>query len=251
MAITNRSQFTEYCLRALGGGVVKVDMTPEQVSDRVDDALMYFREFNSNATLRELLKHKVTQADIDNKYIPIPDNVFYLTDVLPIADKFDLFTGTGQVIKQQMNDFIWGGSDTQFGLTNYMATRNYLEDVRLLLGANKNPHFEYNRYTDKLVFDADILGKRVKKDQYIVFEAHTIIPESNTQIWEDTYLKKYAIVLLKKQWGQNLMKFEGMQLNSGMSVQGRQFYDDAVTEIAELEEKMRETYEVPPLIVMG
>jgi hypothetical protein len=64
-------------------------------------------------------------------------------------------------------------------------------------------------------------------------------------------LKRYFTALCKKQWGQNLIKFQGVQLPGGVQLNGRQIYDDGVKEIEELRSKMSSDYEMPPLDMIG
>ena len=68
------------------------------------------------------------------------------------------------------------------------------------------------------------------------------LQESNTEIYNDIFLKKYTIALFKKQWGQNLIKFEGMQLPGGATLNGRQIYDDGNTELERLDEELQLKY---------
>ena len=76
-------------------------------------------------------------------------------------------------------------------------------------------------------------------------------PATYTQVWDDYFLKKYATALLKKQWGQNLIKFNGVQLPGGVSINGMQIYKEACEEIDELMEKSISTFELPPMDMIG
>ena len=107
------------------------------------------------------------------------------------------------------------------------------------------PRFRFNRHTDRLYLDVR-WGSDLKIDQFIIAESYIITdPASFADVYGDMFLKKYVTVLFKKQWGQNLIKFEGMQLPGGVTLNGRQLYDDAITEIDKLEEQMSLTYELP------
>ena len=44
MYSTSREELMDYCLRALGHPVVEVNIDEEQLDDRIDEALQWFRE---------------------------------------------------------------------------------------------------------------------------------------------------------------------------------------------------------------
>ena len=67
----------------------------------------------------------------------------------------------------------------------------------------------------------------------------------------DFWLKRYATAIIKKQWGMNLIKFNGVLLPGGVQLNGRQIYEDAIRELEELEETLRTEYEIPPLDLIG
>ena len=86
----------------------------------------------------------------------------------------------------------------------------------------------------------------------MVIEAYqSMNPDTYTDAYGDRFLKKYCTALMKKQWGQNLIKFEGVQLPGGVTLNGRQIYDDAVTELERLEVEGRLEYELPDDLMVG
>jgi hypothetical protein len=70
-------------------------------------------------------------------------------------------------------------------------------------------------------------------------------------VWNDSFLKKYLTSLIKKQWGQNLIKFQGVKLPGGVELNGRQIYDDAVRELQDIKDRMILEYEEPPMDLIG
>ena len=81
---------------------------------------------------------------------------------------------------------------------------------------------------------------------YLVLECYRILdPETYTDVYNDYYLKKYLTALIKQQWGQNLIKFEGMQMPGGVTFNGRQIYDDATADLEKLVEEARLNWEEP------
>jgi hypothetical protein len=81
---TSRTEFKEYCLRKLGKGVIQINVSPDQVEDRVDDAIEYFQDYHSDAITRTYVKHQITQTDIDNEYITVDDSVTSVLRVLSV-----------------------------------------------------------------------------------------------------------------------------------------------------------------------
>jgi hypothetical protein len=76
-------------------------------------------------------------------------------------------------------------------------------------------------------------------------------PNDFSRVWNDSFLKLYATALIKRQWGQNLLKFQGVKLPGGVELNGRQIYDDAQRELDIIRERMSNTYELPPLDMIG
>ena len=113
------------------------------------------------------------------------------------------------------------------------------------------PRFRFNRHTDRLYLDID-WGEDVKIDDFIVAECYIIAdPSDFSDIYGDMFLKKYVTALFKKQWGQNLIKFEGLQLPGGVTLNGRQLYDDAVQELDKIEEEVQLKYQLPDDLMIG
>ena len=74
---------------------------------------------------------------------------------------------------------------------------------------------------------------------------------STSVLFNDLFLKQYVTALIKKQWGQNLLKFRGTKLAGGVELNGREIYDDGVKEIEELRQRMKEEFELPPYDFIG
>ena len=70
-------------------------------------------------------------------------------------------------------------------------------------------------------------------------------------MYNDYFLKRYLTALMKRQWGQNLIKFQGVKLPGGVELNGRQIYEDGQRELDVIREQMSNTYELPPLDFIG
>ena len=133
-------------------------------------------------------------------------------------------------------------------LLQYAMTKTYLEDIDFLLTPDKQ--IRYNKRQDRLYLDID-WGSVSAGDYFVIDCYRAMDPNDYTRVWNDSFLKIYLTSLIKKQWGQNMMKFQGVKLPGGVELNGRQMYDDAVKEIDDIMEKMSNTYELPPLDMIG
>jgi hypothetical protein len=87
---------------------------------------------------------------------------------------------------------------------------------------------------------------------FMVIECYRALdPDSFVQIYNDSFVKKYLTALIKRQWGQNLIKFNGVKLPGGIELNGRQLYEDAERELDDIKQRMTMEYELPPLDFIG
>ena len=252
---TTRQTFIDYCLRSLGHPVIEINVDDDQLEDRVDEAIQYYQEYHGDAVCRNLLKHQVNATDISNGYITIDED----TNILSINNVFNVDSAQGGTslfsvdYQLHLND-IFDLNGTYGGVVNYEMTKQYVN----LIERNISGVFEmieWSRHKNRVNFHSDTLTK-VGVGNYIVFDGYSIIEPYNgssgyVDVWNDAFLKKYATALFKRQWGLNLIKFEGLSLPGGVTLNGRQIYDDAVQEIEKLEEQMQLKHEMPPLDFIG
>ena len=127
-------------------------------------------------------------------------------------------------------------------------TRRYLEDIDFSLTTQKQIRF--NQRQDRLYLDIDWASLSV--GDYLVIDCYRLLdPNDFSRVWNDSFLKMYVTALIKRQWGQNLIKFQGVKLPGGIELNGRQLFDDAEKELERIREKMSNTYELPPLDMIG
>jgi len=246
---TSRNSLIEYCLRRLGSPVIEINVDPDQLEDRVDEALQYFREYHSEATYRGYIQHLVTADDVTNKYISISSNVQQVTKLFKLSAA--LFTRNMFSIKYQMHLNDIANMHTYIGdLAYYEQVQQYLSllDMRL----NGSPQVDFVRKQNRLYIHGEFEEEDIKAGEYIVAEVYSVISESDhTAVWNDMWLKEYTTALIKQQWGSNLMKFDGMQLPGGVQLNGRQIFEDATQELERLREKIRTDFELPPDFFIG
>jgi hypothetical protein len=275
---SSRQELIDYCLRRLGAPVLEINVADEQIDDLVDDALQYFQERHFDGVERMYLKYKISQDDIDrgsaegisgpgivtttgtsnivgtattfnfyesSNYIQVPDSVIGIEKIF----KFDSSTISGGMfsIKYQLflND-IYNFNSVE--LLTYAMTKTYLEDIDFLLSTDKQIRF--NKRQDRLYLDID-WGAQTK-DTYIVIDCYRILdPSQFTQVYNDSFLKMYLTAIIKRQWGQNLIKFRGVKLPGGIELNGREIFDDAQRELDSIRQRMSMDYELPPYDFIG
>ena len=250
MAITSRDEFIDYIKRSLGDPVIEINVEEQQMEDRVDEALAYWREFHSDAVHRTYIKHQMTAADISNKYITLQSDALHVIKMFSVGSNLTSSRNFFD-IKYQMHLNDIADIHTYIGdLAYYEQMQQYLSLLDQKLTGS--PQVNFARRQNRLYIRGDIEDKDIQEGDYIVLEAYVYIDETTfSQVWEDIWLKEYSTALVKRQWGSNLMKFEGMQLPGGVQINGRQIYEDAVNEIAQLRERIRLEYELPADFFVG
>ena len=271
MAIPNtRETFKEWCLRSLGKPVIEINVDPDQVEDRIDEALQYFAQYHYDGVERVYLKHEISQADIDRSrsdntlatvtdvdttttavwkeqknYIPVPSSVMSIVKVFPMTDKasLNMFDIRYQLRLNDLYDF------SSTSVIHYEMTMQHLDFLdHILIGETAIRH---NQHQNRLYLDADFQTDFVAGD-YIIIECYRAIdPTAYADVYNDIFLKKYTTQLIKKQWGANLSKFQGIQMLGGVALNGEQIYTQAQEEIDKLEEQIQLSYELPPMHMIG
>jgi len=275
----SRQELIDYCLRRLGAPVLEINVDDDQVDDLVDDALQYFHERHFDGVERMYLKYKIQQSDIDrgsakntngigivtttgtsnitgygstsfnfyetSNYIQVPDSVIGIEK----AFKFDTSSISGGMfsIKYQLflNDLYYFNS---VELLQYAMVKSYLEDIDFLLTTDKQIRF--NKRQNRLYLDIDWGAQSA--GNFIVLDCYRILdPNDFTKVYNDSFLKKYLTALVKRQWGQNLIKFRGVKLPGGIELNGREIYEDAEREVDEIMKRMAMDYELPPYDFIG
>ncbi|MAG48572.1 hypothetical protein CMO86_02510 [Candidatus Woesearchaeota archaeon] len=283
---TTREELKEYCLRQLGAPVLEINVADEQVDDLLDDTIQYFNERHFDGVEKTYLKYKITQDDIDrgrggtssagitttgvgivtttgtstnisgfgtvtsnfyetSNFIQVPDSVIGIEKIF----KFDTSSISGGMfsIKYQLflNDLYFFNS---VDLLQYSMTKRYLEDIDFLLTTDKQIRF--NQRQNRLYLDIDWDAQEV--DNFLVIECYRAMdPENFSKVYNDSFVKKYLTAAIKKQWGQNLIKFQGVKLPGGVELNGRAIYEDGQRELDEIRQKMSSDYELPPMDLIG
>ena len=271
MATPNtKASLKEHCLRALGKPVIDINVDDDQVDDRIDDALQYFAQYHYDGIERVYLKHKITQAEIDraatnasatatdkvdnsitaawldgNGFIPIPESVLSVVKVFDFTDKntVNMFDVRYQLRLNDLYDF------SSESIIHYEMTMQHLDFLDHILVGEKPLRF--NQHQNRLYIDMH-WAEDVNVDDFIIIECYRKLdPNTYTDIYNDIYLKRYTTALIKRQWGANLSKFEGVQMLGGVTLNGAKLFEEAQADIEKLEEQIQLAYELPPNYMIG
>ena len=181
----------------------------------------------------------------NSNFLQIPESVVGVNKIF----KFDTSSISGSMfsIKYQLflNDLYYFNS---LELLQYSMTKTRLEDIDFLLTPEAQVRF--NKRQDRLYLDIDWGAQ--KEGNFLVLDCHRALdPDTFTQVYNDYFVKLYLTALIKRQWGQNLIKFRGVKLPGGIEMNGREIYDDAVRDLDALKQRMATEYETPPLDFIG
>jgi len=172
---TTRQQFIDYCKRRLGFPVIDINVDDDQVSDRVDDALQFFEDYHFDGVEKMYMKHQITQADIDRRWIYCPDAVIFVVGMFPFDDSnssINMFDLRYQLRLHDLYDF------TSVSYVSYEITMQHLRTLQLLFSGT--PQFRFNRKQNKVFLDID-WTRDIQPGQYVVIECYrTLNPQTIT-----------------------------------------------------------------------
>ena len=307
---TSRQTLIDYCLRQLGHPVIEINVDDDQLEDRVDEAIQFYREFHYDSVELVHLKQQFTntiftiggvnasnfsvgetitgvssgattvivsidaankfttnttsgdftsgetvtgsssgtsstfssivKGNLDNEYFELNDNIFGVVRVLPFTSRtrgIDLFDVRYQIL---LND-IYSVQSTDIIYYNQVKTQlNLLND--LLVGEKP---MKFNRHQNRLYVDMD-WSAEATAGEYVVVECYRVLdPDTYTDVYNDYFLKRYLAALIKRQWGNNLKKFDGVQLPGGVTLNGGQIYLEAVQELQEIRQEAESKFQLP------
>jgi len=278
-----KEEFFLYALRQLGHPVVEVNVADEQLEEIFQDTVSYFQNRHMDGVEKVYLKHKITQDLIDrvggrsedngvgivtttsrdqtivgigttvqhkfeedSNWIAVPDHIIGVEKIWKI-DSRAISTNMFSVNYQLFLNEIYYFSSTE--VLNYTMTKRYLEDLNFILHPDKQ--IRYNRRRNRIYLDTD--KSSLKVDDYLIIQCYRALDPSEVgnRVYGDLFFRRYFTALLKRQWGQNLMKFQGVKMPGGMELNGRQIWEDGTAELEKLESRMNMDYELPPLDFIG
>lgn len=228
---TTRSEFKDYVLRKIGAPVIQINVSDEQVEDRIDEAIAFWRDYHYDGSQMIYLKHALTQAEIDQGYVEVPENILGVTRIFDLSSSIS--TGTGffnvqyQFVLNNLEDI------TGYNIQHYYMSLSHLQFLQEILVGR--PLIRYNRHVNRLYLD--VSKSVLTEGSYIIIEGYDIIDgETYSDVWQDRFLQNYASALIREQWGYNLTKFTNMQLVGGVQFNGEQILSDAKQDRKEMED---------------
>ena len=270
MAVPNtKATLKSYCLRALGFGVIDINVSDDQVDDRIDEAIQYFSHYHYDGVEKMYLKYAITQDDIDRarsndtttatdtidssvtvsfeegkNYIPMPSSIVSVLQIFPFDDSStnNMFDIRYQLRLNDLYDF------SSTSIVHYEMTMQQLDHLSHILTGEVPIRF--NEHQNRLYLDMD--WESVTVGEYLIIECYRKIdPASYTDMFDDIHLKRYTTALIKQQWGANLSKFGGVAMLGGVTMNGETIYTQAIEEIQRLEEQIQLSFETPIDYMIG
>jgi hypothetical protein len=260
---SSRQELIDYCLRKLGFPVLEINVDDDQIEDLVDDAVQFFQERHFDGSVKTFLKLELTDQMIDdakadsvvagtdfkeqNNYITVPDHILGVVQVYTQDNSTSSISGNIFSMKYQLflNDFYNFGS---MEILNYYMIKSYMETLDWVI-SNFKP-IRFNKRENKLYLDTD--WNSVNGGDFILIECYRMLdPTQSTEVWNDVWMKRYLTALIKRQWGQNLIKFKNVSLPGGVTLNGREIYEDAQGEIDTILDEFKLAAELPPLDMVG
>ena len=272
---STRQELVDYCKRQLGAPVLQINIADEQVDDIIDTAIQFYQEWHYDGVERMYLKHLITAEDVtrftesdeltsttdpdgatwENRknFIEVPDHVIGVSKVFGVSSNWirnDLFGLSNQYFLMDVFSFSSGFAFGNFDMTNYYMIRQYFETMDMIVNTGALVEYRFNKRQDRLYLDIDVA--RIQEGNYLLIDCHRALdPEEWSQVYNDSFVKRYATALMKRQWGQNLIKYNNVQLPGGITLNGRQIWEDGENEVNQLEADMPLKYTLPPMDMIG
>lgn len=232
---STRDELIQWCLNKLGAPVVEIDVDPVQLSDRVDEALQYFADYEFDGVEKLYVKHQMTPTDITNGYVTLPNSILGVTNIWPVSNVIGGTSGN-------LFDFAFQFAVSSLwqlhsmNLSYFVTGRQYLSLIQQTLVGQ--PMFRFNRIQHKVFLDVT-LGATVKENDWIIMEAYgQIDPATYPNIWNDRLLKNLCTSLFKEQWATNIKKFGNISVLGGVTLDGNALYQEAQKELSEVKNEI-------------
>lgn len=237
---TNRIEFAEYCLRKLGKPVINIEVADEQVDDRIDEALEVFQEKHYDATEEKWVYYELTEDDIAQGYVQVPDNFLSVIEVMPASTistrSADMFSFQYQIMVAELSPW------QPFDSIDYFMKMMSIDETRNMIEVD--PRFKFIRHKNQLK-----IYQNYQAGSKLILRVFEIVdPDS---VWNDKWLKAYATSLIKLQWGNNVSKFAEVQLLGGVTINGERLIQEALAEIEILTTQLNEEHMEPTMFIFG
>lgn len=247
--INSRTDLVRYCLRKLGAPVIKINVTDQQIDDRINDTIDMYIEFHMDGSYRKIYTHKITKNDINNGYITTPDTIVSIMSVLSNNNSSTFINMSNIQVQMYFSDLL---SNTLIGgdISGYTQSMSYLNMMNQSLPNDVDPISTYQIHENKLIIPSINLSK-MTEGSVIALECYMCTdPDEAAQIFNDYWVKQYATAQIKLQWANNISKFSSVNMPGGGTLNGDALMQQATQEIQDLEIKLKDQFSLPPMAFM-
>lgn len=262
--ITTRVELAQYALRRLGQGAVRINVTEDQIQERIQDALDFLQQYSIDFTADDYFVYEFTAADVArfennnprDKHIEIPDDVVSVRKILPVGSIHGNFNQTGFLgigVEESVNvgsSHFHNQDMHRVGpFSDMEIVRQYQQMFRSRF-SNEEPRYRFHLFMGRLMLDST-WSRKMREDDKIVMDVNRVVDvDTYHKSLNDMDLKELVTEMIRQQWGTNLMKFSEVPLRGGARLNGDRMYDLASQNIERIQERIKNKQ--PPLgIYMG
>ena len=249
MTVQTRTELKQYILECLGAPLIEINITDNQMENMIDDALLFFQEYYWDGTNHAYYTHIITAAEKASGMIQIPDYVYGVSRAfsmqgfnasnLRISLSNPLSAGY-QLVYDALAPVGSGGN-----LIYFEQVMQHLSTIQAMLIAE--PSFTFNRL-DGLLTMTDT--GNLDEGRLLCLEVYTSLRlDQPNKIWNERTFKQYCVAKCKQQWGNNLSKYQGMQLPGGVTVDSNQMISSATEEITKIEDRIMNSQAPLPIYI--
>lgn len=254
---TSRTEFRDYCLRKLGSDVIEINVSEEQIEDRIDEALNRYREHHFDSYENVYLARQLTANDVSNTSVTLPHGITGVTKIFSVSSIGG--QGAGSLREPLSTAYQIRASDIFFNpqssgafamtmLDYYLFKRHMTLIDELLTGTTP---VRFNRHKHSLNIDGDWTNV-LKTGTWVIIECQSILdPDTYMSVWSDLWLQNYATYLIMQQWGQVMSKFTEVRLPGGVVLNGPGLVQYADQKLEALEIELRDVWSSPPSMQVG
>lgn len=276
--INTREKFISYIMRKLGSPVTQINISPDQVSDRIDDALAFYYTWNMDMIQETIQVHKIKKYDPredeslkndedkinyinenglprEKYWIDLPNSIVGIIDVKPVmnGDFSNELDNLNSDYSSMLFDFDFHVE--QWSVDQLMTGTNYgFAHGQGGIGANGLLDYDMTmRYYDLIKyelrketfytytkFNNELTFLTKPRTNYCLVRCYKVIDySSKSNLWNEPWFKDYTVALLKIQWGENLRKFKGIAIPGGATVDAEGLMQEGHEEKLRLEEELK------------
>ena len=246
MAIpATRADFIDNCKRRLGWPVFNLEISSDQIDDRVDEALSFYADYHFDATDKTYYKYQVTDQFLIDKIITLPENIIgvvSLFDVSGTSASMDMFDVRYQIA---LNDLY---TLTNVSMVPYYTAMMHIETIKQVLVGSVPIRFTRHRN----ICNVDISPGKLKVGEWLILECYQVIdPTTYTNVWKDRWLQKYCANLIKRNWAEIMQKYNKVQIIAGTEFNFKEIWTQANDEITKMEDNVIHAYSGPIEFFLG